>query len=128
MFENIETKVETVTRNTLIISLSEAEVTEALVNPHKLMKRLRQERAKWHQHAVWSSNGHAGLGASLKDKKQPGGKAAEKKVRSLPVGSRRPRKPQAQGAKVPCPICGELKREQGLHKHMAKHAQAVKEE
>jgi hypothetical protein len=83
MFENIETKVETetITKNSLLILLTEEEVTAALVNPSKLIKRLRQERAKWHTPtaaSTWSATGHAGM--TPPNKRKNGKQAAEKKA------------------------------------------------
>lgn len=110
MFDNIEIKVETTTVHSLIIALSEAEVTEALVNPSKLLKRLRQERAKWHARPAWSATGHAD------SRPRKGKKATEKKARSLPVAKQA--KPAADTADQKCPHCHYT------FKRLAKHLPA----
>lgn len=61
MFDNIESKTETTVVHSLVLTLSEAEVNEALIAPSKLLKRLRQARRKWFIRggATWSATGHA---------------------------------------------------------------------
>jgi hypothetical protein len=97
MFDNITTteETETIVKRSMTIVLSEDEATAALVNPAKLLKRIRGERAKWHARPAWSATGHADSRPrkSKKATEKKSGKAAKQA------------KPAAAGAEQKCPHC-----------------------
>lgn len=101
MFENIETKTETTVVRSMVLTLSEAEVNEALINSGKLLKRIRQERAKWFDNGEvdWSQHGRAN---SRPHGKKAGAHGAAKKS-------------SAASAEQKCPHCGESFRRLARH-------------
>lgn len=94
----IETREETIVTRSLVLTISEPEINEALVDPKKLVRQLRAERNKWYKRQT--------LGQSKKQREDVTAEAKPKRGR-----------PAKAVELVACPGCGETFNAKGIGPH-----------